>query len=223
MMVDEWREAEDIRKEFEMRDAALNLLGPLENNKIFRDYFSRSVSRGPYFDAYIHLYKWVKRHRPAEILECGTGKSTIAIACAMLENGVGRVTSMEEDMFWYDEAMRMLPEELKPHIEIILSPTERYRVSSINPKFPDRKMRGWRYVDTPIRSYEMVFVDGPDRQPNFDFLWVLHKCNKEAIAFVDKRPATQAAFARSGYARGAAVRGNTGLTRFEPMGEDDDE
>src|SRR3546814_15369311 len=60
------------------------------------------------YSDYLTLYEQVRAHRPREILECGTGISTVVLAQALRENAAeigqapGRVTSMEDDPDWQD-------------------------------------------------------------------------------------------------------------------------
>ncbi len=211
----EWIEAEEIRKEMEMRVEAVKSFGALANNRIFEDYFAASASKGVYIAAYDYLYRWVRGRKPEEVLECGTGKSTIAIALAMLENGFGRVTSMEEDMHWYDHAVARLPEELEEYVEIILSPVTRYKIGLEN--------FGFRYKDVPVRPYEMVFIDGPQKQPNLDYLWVLKNCNRDAAGLLDKRAITRAGISKVGWTQSKDAPGQSGLVIFRSTLRDKEE
>ena len=72
---------------------------------------------------YWTLYEEVRRHRPIEILELGTGISTVVLAQALRENEAegrprGRITSMEEDAGWAQTAGERLPAVLRPYVEI---------------------------------------------------------------------------------------------------------
>jgi tRNA A58 N-methylase Trm61 len=82
------------------------------------------------------------------VLELGTGASTVVIAQALLENDVGRVTSMEESEDWYIHARQNLPSGLP--VDIVLSSTVEDCFSIF---------RGIRHRDIPDRSYDFVFVD----------------------------------------------------------------
>ena len=70
---------------------------------------------GASYSDYLTLYAQVRAHRPREILECGTGISTVVLAQALRENAIedgetpGRVTSMEDDADWYRTACVRLP------------------------------------------------------------------------------------------------------------------
>lgn len=126
---------------------------------------------------YKALYLWVREHKPLEVLECGTGKSTIAIAMALASNGVGRVTSIEESEKWFIMAKRLLPPVFEPFVEIIHSDVTKYK-------------HGYRYERTPLRPYDFVFVDGPQRQPNFDILYLMDNGFTSFETYIDKRTGT---------------------------------
>lgn len=54
--------------------------------KLLQAYIEKSSSTGCSFSDYLVLYNWVRRHKPKEILECGTGMSTVVLAHALKEN-----------------------------------------------------------------------------------------------------------------------------------------
>ena len=167
------------------------------NTKFYQtiaDYIKLSESTGcSYFD-YWTLYNYIRKNKPAEILECGTGVSSIAMAYALMENEqegsvTGRITSMEDVEVWYQKAENLIPDKLKPYIEIIHSPKVEYYHSIF---------RGVGYQDIPQRAYEFVFIDGPettapsDGTPTFDFdlINVVTKADRPVSAIVDQRVAT---------------------------------
>jgi len=140
------------------------------------------------------LYKNVRDIKPVEVLECGTGVSTLVIAHALMENEVetgkyGRVTSMEEVREWADMAEKLLPETYRNRVEIVVSPT----VEDCYSMF-----RGVRYRDLPDREYDFVFVDGPkyqspqDNHPTFDFdyLHILRNSKTPVAGLIDQRVST---------------------------------
>lgn len=52
-----------------------------------QDYLKKSGSTGCSYMLYAELYKYVRKFKPCEILECGTGISTVVLAYALMENG----------------------------------------------------------------------------------------------------------------------------------------
>jgi hypothetical protein len=157
-------------------------------------YLARSSSTGGEYSDYLALYDHVRAYRPMEILECGTGVSTIVLAFALRENerdyGIkGRVTSMEDKEQWYRVAQDLLPPDLAPYVDLVLSP----RVEDGWYLF-----RGIRYETLPDRKYDFVFVDGPDFDSltdgkltfDFDLIRVVEKADQPVRAIVDDRLST---------------------------------
>jgi hypothetical protein len=168
-----------------------------KNTKLYQtitDYISLSESTGcSYFD-YWTLYNTIRKNKPAEILECGTGVSSVVMAYALMENEqagslTGRITSMEDVDLWYQKAAKLIPDNLKPYVEIVHSPKVEYCHSIF---------RGVGYQDIPQRAYEFVFVDGPETTApsdgtltfDFDLINVVTKADHPVSAIVDKRAAT---------------------------------
>jgi hypothetical protein len=154
-------------------------------------YLESSQSTGCSYYDYWTLYHYIRKHQPIEILECGTGVTTIVMAWALMENeqeGVasGRITSMEDVDFWYQQASELIPSELKPYIDLIHSPKVEYSYSIF---------RGVGYQDIPRRAYEFVFVDGPETTApsdgtmafDFDLINVVKNADSPVSAIVDKR------------------------------------
>lgn len=158
------------------------------------DYIKRSESTGCSYYDYWTLYNTIRNNRPAEILECGTGVSSVVMAYALMENEQegslpGRITSMEDVDLWYQKAKKLMPDKLKPYVEIIHSPKVEYCHSIF---------RGVGYQDIPQRAYEFVFIDGPETTApsdgtltfDFDLINVVTKSDQTVSAIVDKRAVT---------------------------------
>ncbi len=155
-----------------LRKAAVDAMVGARNRRAYRKltsnselwplmtaYAQGSAVTGASFSDYLTLYEQVRRYRPREILECGTGISTVVLAQALRENerdGAprGRVTSMEEDVEWHREASTRLPDALAPYVELVHSP----KVDGSYKCF-----RGVQYREVPDRPYDFVFSDGPER------------------------------------------------------------
>jgi len=152
-----------------------------------------SGSKSPAVTDYVLLHSLVRSKKPKYMLECGTGKSTWIIADAIranyLKDGIeGKLISMENYKEWHDQAISILPEQLKPFVDIILSPRATYMHSFI---------KGTVYEKVPEYPYEIVFVDGPDYTirendkdniaANMDFIRVLYSSQIPVTAVVDYR------------------------------------
>ncbi|MFN4087721.1 MAG: class I SAM-dependent methyltransferase [Alphaproteobacteria bacterium] len=144
---------------------------------------------GASYSDYWTLYDQVRTHRPVEILEMGTGISTVAMAQALRENEAegaprGRVTSMEEDAYWHTQAVGRLPDEVRPYVEILHSP----KIDGFYKCF-----RGVQYQAIPDRPYDFVFSDGPERHSpvngdklfDLDLIHVVRRSERPVRALVD--------------------------------------
>lgn len=145
---------------------------------------------GASYSDYLTLYEQVRTHRPREILECGTGISTVVLARALIENAEedgtapGRVTSMEDDAEWHRIAGARLPDEVRPVIDLVHAP----KVDGFYKCF-----RGVCYEHVPDRPYDFVFSDGPDRHSpvngdklfNLDLINVVRRSETPVRAVVD--------------------------------------
>ena len=140
---------------------------------------------------YVALYRKIRTDRPSFVLECGTGRSTMIIAQAMLENLNGtpadgiKLVSMEHNPIWYEHALSALPDQFKPFVEIRQSPIEVYSYSFV---------RGHVYKEVPDYPYQFVFVDGPPQgvdgkavMCDMDFVRVVAGSETPVSAFVDNR------------------------------------
>jgi hypothetical protein len=159
-------------------------------------YRITSKSVGCSYSDYLSLYDFVKKNKPREILECGTGFSTIVIAQALIENekeyGINnwRLISMEEDRDYFNVALNSLPEDLKndTRLQILLS-------EAIEDNYDF--FRGTRYKEIPRGEYDFVFIDGPEPvikketgihySFNFDFLQLVRESERPIAGMIDQR------------------------------------
>lgn len=159
-----------------------------------QDYLSKTQSTGCGYIDYSTLYASIRATKPVEVLECGTGVSTLVIAHALMENEVetgqrGRVTSMEEHETWLDMSRQLLPDRYLGYVDFRLSDVAEDRFSIF---------RGVRYKEIPDRAFDYVFVDGPKYVSpidggvtfDFDYLHVLRNANQRVQALIDKRVST---------------------------------
>lgn len=153
------------------------------------DYKKVSDVTGASMSDYRTLYEQVRQYKPREILELGTGFSSVILAHALMENEKegapkGRITSMEEHEGWYDKASEVLPENVSDHVEIIHSP----KVDGFYKIF-----RGVQYREIPDRNYDFIFSDGPERHStvngdklfDLDLVQIVRRSEKPIRAVVD--------------------------------------
>jgi len=156
-------------------------------------YHTRTPSIGCSFPDYWTLYRTLRRLRPAEVLECGTGTSTVVIAHALRQNATqgypGHLTTLEESPYYAAIHDRLFPSVLRPFVTALV----RDRADGVFSCF-----RGTRYQDVPDRPYTFVFVDGPNPAAladgalvaNLDFLDVVGKSAQPVLGLIDGRLTT---------------------------------
>jgi len=93
-----------------------------------QEYLQETKSTGCGYIDYACLYQTIRSAKPVEVLECGTGVSTLVIAHALMENESepgrgGRVTSMEEHEGWLDMSRKLLPDKYAKYVDFRLSGT----------------------------------------------------------------------------------------------------
>ena len=157
-------------------------------------YIEQSSSTGCSYIDYYEIYEYVRRQKPLEILECGTGVSTLVIAHALLENyeetgNFGQLTSMEESENWLEISQKLLPDIYAKFVDFRLSKTidDAYSL-----------FRGVRYEFIPKKNYDFVFVDGPKYVSpsdgmytfDFDFIHILKNASNPVSCMIDKRIST---------------------------------
>ena len=155
------------------------------------NYLEKSKSTGCNISDYWEMYNYVRKHKPAEILECGTGVSTVVMAYALIENEKegykGRITSMESIDKYLVMAKNLLPKHMNKYVDFVLSPVieDTYAL-----------YRGMRYEKIPMdRNYDFVYVDGPsyycpkDGSVTFDYdlLYIIKNSSTNVSAMIDKR------------------------------------
>ncbi|MFT6778323.1 MAG: hypothetical protein ACJAV1_002262 [Paraglaciecola sp.] len=142
----------------------------------------------------MYLYQYIRKNKPIEILECGTGVSTLIMTTALKElesegYEVGKITSMDSHKEYLEMSRDLLPENLEKYVDFHLSDVMEDFFSIY---------RGVRYSDIPNREYDFAFIGGPDYKApsdgmltfDFDFLYVLLRSKNPLAGMVDKRVST---------------------------------
>jgi hypothetical protein len=154
-----------------------------------RKYRAMSEVTGMSWSDYLTLYQEVRRYRPQQVLELGSGVSTVVLAHALIDNAadgspLGRITSMEEDLGWHRKAMACFPPELAQLVDYLHSP----KVDGYYKIF-----RGVQYASIPERPYDYVFSDGPERHSlvngdklfDLDLIQIVRRSDRPIRAVVD--------------------------------------
>lgn len=123
------------------------------------DYARKSKTTGTQWITLWMAVRSILRNRPIEILESGTGSSTLVLAAAVRKlrsehpGYEGRITSMESVEPWYDVARQNLPAKYSDVVEIVLGPREKFEMGFF---------RGYVHSGIPKRDYSFVLLDAPD-------------------------------------------------------------
>lgn len=131
-----------------------------------------SESTGCEYADYYALYNSISKTNANVILELGSGISTCVIAYVLMKKhenyGIkGEIVTMEESEFYYNNFLKIIPENLKKYITPTYSPR---KTSYYSGKL------GCYYEDIPSREggYDYVFIDAPttyypeDKEKCFD-------------------------------------------------------
>ena len=98
------------------------------------------------------IYRAVRTTKPQEVLELGSGQSTVFIALALSHNGTGHLWSVESEQAWLEHTRNLIPDALVERVTFVPSAVE---------ITDDHGLPAWRYTDVPRRSWGFVLVDGP--------------------------------------------------------------
>lgn len=119
---------------------------------------AKSDSRGGEWSDYLEIYQTIRRNKPTEALELGSGVTSFVIAYALHknknENGVqGKLTSMENLEFFHEQIKSFFPHEFSSYVNFVLSERKE--------KMYGDDLLGCYYESIPDISFDFIFVDGP--------------------------------------------------------------
>lgn len=124
------------------------------------------------------------KHKPQNILESGTGASTLVLAEAIRVNQrkdqsyKAKIISMESVQKWYQIAKENLPAEYSDIVQIIHGPREKFELSLF---------RGYVHQNIPEQPYDYFFLDGPNFEDQHgttfcaDMLFVAQRMGKKTL------------------------------------------
>ena len=148
-----------------------------------KDYETTGAGPGDY----MVLHRYVTERRPTHVLELGSGVTTAVLAEAMHAVGAGKLTSVDHNQKFTDEATDFLPTDLASRVEFVVEPCYGGTYRGIDVTY---------YVDVPIAPYDMMFVDGPftlagNRHfPSTDIIRVVERLTTPVDVIIDKRLTT---------------------------------
>ncbi|WP_417779026.1 glycosyltransferase [Stutzerimonas xanthomarina] len=136
------------------------------------------------------LFQHVTTTRPEKIIELGSGTSTLVIAAALKQLGVGRFLSFEHDHAYLEKTRALLQVcDLQNHVELIYAPLEEMQLDG----------QAYRWYDLPYdlidhmvgrEELDLLLVDGPpaatNRHARYPALARLRDyCNKSTLVLLD--------------------------------------
>jgi Methyltransferase domain len=108
---------------------------------------------GPDYADLWFLYWNVRQRKPQIILEFGSGISTVCLAQALLENGSGRLYSVDDEERWATSTASSIPARLRALCDVRYSPVNEV-------PFPGAQF-GVKFVDLPKVIPNFAYLDGP--------------------------------------------------------------
>lgn len=124
---------------------AWHVLRPLLDGRPYLPFSSGAMRTA----GLVHLCNLVVHARPAQVVECGSGVSTVVLARLLAQRGTGRLTALEHDAGWAATVTASLEEEgLRDVARVVLAPLE----------------AGW-YAPAGVaelpEAIDLLVVDGP--------------------------------------------------------------
>ena len=102
------------------------------------------------------LYQLVRETKPKIVIEFGSGCSTVIIAQALADNGVGHITSIDAQDAWAEVTKSSVPDDLEAYCEVVYSPVVEEEFAGI-PVF--------RHSNVPDLRPDFLYLDGPTLRP----------------------------------------------------------
>lgn len=143
----------------------------------------RGMAASPDFGLLLHTT--VRQRRPSTIVEFGSGTSTVLMAYAVRDNGVGRIVSIDHEAQYGDASRLDLADHgLSTFAEVRHAPLRSVRVGNSNSTWYDTA------VFSDVSRIDMLVVDGPptsvQKQARYPALPLLReRLAPDAIVIID--------------------------------------
>lgn len=114
-------------------------------------------------DVLLMLHSWIKTNRPLCVLEFGSGASTIVIADALRQNGIGKLFSFDHSDYYGTQTLeRLKAEGLEVWVDLRIGELESWTREHLNPADAEKQSR-WYPVSLlgGIENVDLLWVDGP--------------------------------------------------------------
>lgn len=113
-------------------------------------------------DFLLRLHTWVCKHRPNLVVETGSGVTTLVIADALRQNGVGKLISLEHLQEYADKTHETLADEnLTQWVELRVGALQHWEGEHLNPNDAEKPSRWYPLNLEGIHQIDLLVVDGP--------------------------------------------------------------
>jgi len=113
-------------------------------------------------DFLLRLHTWVCKHKPNLVVETGSGVTTLVIADALRQNGVGKLISLEHLQEYADKTHETLADEnLTQWVELRVGALQPWENEHLNPKDAEKPSRWYPLNLEGIHQIDLLVVDGP--------------------------------------------------------------
>lgn len=114
-------------------------------------------------DVLLMLHTHIRQKRPAVIVECGSGASTLVIADALKQNGFGKLISLEHSEFYGQQTLATLKAEaLQSFVDLRIGELEPWSAEHLNPADADKPSYWYpQSFLSDISQVDLLWVDGP--------------------------------------------------------------
>lgn len=114
-------------------------------------------------DVLLHLHTHIMSTQPRLIVELGSGASTLVVADALVQNGKGKLVSIEHSEFYAGQTLHSLKAaQLQDCVELRVGDLETWKGVHLNPEESEKPSRWY-----PVRllrelgPVDLLWVDGP--------------------------------------------------------------
>ena len=98
-----------------------------------------------------YLYEYIRTAQPREILELGSGFSTVVMGAALLHNGAGRLHAIEAAEEWAESTQAALPDAVRPSCRVKYSRSTDCVIADFQSRY---------FTDVPAAAPDMIYIDG---------------------------------------------------------------
>jgi len=160
----------DIDKKLSVDNAKLsNSLWQFKNLSILQSLLKIKnptyILQADSFDILLKIHAHVRLFRPRVVVQLGSGASTVVIADALRQNGLGRLTVVDTSDHSGEHMLTMLQQEcLENWVDLRVGDLDAWEGEHLGPKGADKSIL-WYPISllTGIDNVDLLFVDGPPK------------------------------------------------------------